>query len=170
MSGGPRSTTMLKITIENPCTESWEDMSGNERIRHCAQCDRNVFNIASLDAQEAVDLIRQTEGSICARVFRRPDGTVVTGSCTKTQSGTNEPSVTRSAQFSISSLLLVILGAAALFAATPVVGRLIRPFISSWFDRPAPTPTQIYIEEGGFVEEFEFYDDQNSPSVDDLAN
>ncbi|HEX7830025.1 MAG TPA: carboxypeptidase-like regulatory domain-containing protein [Thermoanaerobaculia bacterium] len=56
-------------------------MSGNERVRHCTLCELNVYNFAELTRAEISDLLQRTEGRVCARLFRRPDGTLLTRDC-----------------------------------------------------------------------------------------
>jgi hypothetical protein len=56
-------------------------MSGDERARFCAQCDRHVYNISELTGAEVRALVARTEGRFCARLYRRPDGTVLTKDC-----------------------------------------------------------------------------------------
>jgi hypothetical protein len=71
----------LEIRIASPCSEKWEDMSGDARARHCAQCKLNVFNIAELTEVEVRSLLSNREGRVCARIYRRADGTVLTKDC-----------------------------------------------------------------------------------------
>jgi hypothetical protein len=69
------------IQIASPCTMRWEDMSGSDRVRHCAACAKNVFNLSDMKADEALELVRGTEGRICVRFYRRKDGTMLTSDC-----------------------------------------------------------------------------------------
>jgi hypothetical protein len=56
-------------------------MNGDEFVRHCAQCNKNVYDLSELTSQQAVDLIREKEGNLCAVIYRRKDGTVLTADC-----------------------------------------------------------------------------------------
>ena len=58
-------------------------MKGDARVRLCAACNCNVFNFAEISSEEARQLIRRnSEGErICARIFKRFDGTVLTKDC-----------------------------------------------------------------------------------------
>jgi hypothetical protein len=56
-------------------------MRGDERVRFCDHCGLSVFNISALSRNEAKALIAGTEGRICARLYRRADGTVLTKDC-----------------------------------------------------------------------------------------
>jgi hypothetical protein len=74
---------LRRARIASPCTASWEGMEGDERVRFCRQCNLHVYNVASLTSAEAGSLISRTEGRLCARLYRRPDGTVLTSDCPK---------------------------------------------------------------------------------------
>jgi hypothetical protein len=77
-----RSLEILNnISVASPCDAEWNDMRGDERVRHCLLCDRNVYNLSAMKADEAMALIEDTEGRICARFFRRADGTLLTADC-----------------------------------------------------------------------------------------
>ena len=56
-------------------------MAGDERKRFCQQCELHVYNLASMTEQEAVQLIEETQGRLCGRIYRRKDGTVLTQDC-----------------------------------------------------------------------------------------
>jgi hypothetical protein len=71
----------VRFTIEAPCQASWEQMAGDERVRFCERCRSNVYNLAELTRGEALDLVSSREGSVCVRLYARPDGTVVTRRC-----------------------------------------------------------------------------------------
>jgi hypothetical protein len=56
-------------------------MQGDDRVRFCGQCEKNVYNISALTHAEAEDLIREKEGKLCVRFYQRVDGTVLTADC-----------------------------------------------------------------------------------------
>lgn len=72
---------LRRVRIAAPCPVAWETMSGDERTRFCSLCSLNVFNVAGMTADDAVSLIRDTEGRLCVRLRRRPDGTLLTRDC-----------------------------------------------------------------------------------------
>ena len=74
-------TNIDRLRIATPCPISWEQMTGDNRVRHCDHCGLNVYNISELSRIEAEALIASTEGRLCARLFRRADGTVLTKDC-----------------------------------------------------------------------------------------
>lgn len=56
-------------------------MKGDERVRACAQCRLNVYNLSEMTKADAENLIREKEGRLCVRFFRRFDGTILTKDC-----------------------------------------------------------------------------------------
>lgn len=74
-------TQIDRLRIATPCPISWEQMTGDNRVRFCDHCHLNVYNISELSPIEAETLIASTEGRLCARLFRRADGTVLTKDC-----------------------------------------------------------------------------------------
>ena len=72
---------LRRVRVASPCPVSWEGMEGDERVRFCRQCSLHVYNIASLTSAEAESLVARTEGRLCARLYRRADGTVLTSDC-----------------------------------------------------------------------------------------
>jgi hypothetical protein len=70
-----------RLTIASPCAVSWDAMSGDDRVRSCAQCRLNVYNLSAMTRPEAETLIAQKEGRACVRFYRRADGTVLTQDC-----------------------------------------------------------------------------------------
>jgi hypothetical protein len=73
--------TPLNLTVASPCTERWEGMQGDERVRHCARCQLNVYNLHELTMSEVEALLRDKKGRLCARLYQRRDGTVITRDC-----------------------------------------------------------------------------------------
>ncbi len=69
------------IRIASPCPASWDDMVGDDRVRHCAGCNKDVFNLSALTRDEAEALVRERVGNLCARYYRRADGTIITSDC-----------------------------------------------------------------------------------------
>ena len=70
-----------RLRIASPCSVSWERMEGDERVRRCAECSLNVYNFAEMTREDVRVLIERNEGRVCARLYRRADGTVLTRDC-----------------------------------------------------------------------------------------
>jgi hypothetical protein len=70
-----------RIRVATPCKASWEAMEGDERVRFCGSCQKHVYNITAMTSAEAASLIQASDGKLCARLYRRADGTVLTADC-----------------------------------------------------------------------------------------
>lgn len=70
-----------RVEIATPCEVPWDSLVGDDRVRHCGRCRQNVYNVEAMPRTEALRLIERGEGRLCWRLFRRPDGTVVTSDC-----------------------------------------------------------------------------------------
>jgi hypothetical protein len=73
------SLTDLRLGFK--CTQRWDDMVGDERVRLCAGCDRQVFNLSEMTRAEAEAVLATHGVTPCVRFYRRPDGTVMTSDC-----------------------------------------------------------------------------------------
>jgi hypothetical protein len=77
-----RSPVRLEsLRVASPCKEPWDKMTGDERVRDCARCEKPVFNLSDMTRAEAEDLLAQRGITACVRFFRRADGTVMTSDC-----------------------------------------------------------------------------------------
>lgn len=72
---------LANLKVASPCSARWGHMAGDDRARFCAQCQKHVYNLSNLTADEAAALIREREGSLCARFYQRAGGTVLTADC-----------------------------------------------------------------------------------------
>lgn len=69
------------VKVASPCHESWEGMSGGDKVRSCDRCQKKVYNLSEMTAAEAAALVREAEGRVCVRFYRRADGTMLTTDC-----------------------------------------------------------------------------------------
>lgn len=78
----PASRSPLdRIKIASPCTADWRFMLGNNNVRYCGQCNKNVYNLSAMTRGEAETLIRRMEGRLCVRYYMRRDGTIINADC-----------------------------------------------------------------------------------------
>lgn len=75
------TSPLNNVRVSSPCSANWDEMYGTDRKRLCGQCDMNVYNLSAMTRQEAESLIMNAEGRLCARFYRRPDGTILTKDC-----------------------------------------------------------------------------------------
>ncbi len=57
------------VVIKTPCSEKWESMTGDDKVRLCAQCNLNVHNLSNMTDVEAAEVLkrRKTE-RVCVLV------------------------------------------------------------------------------------------------------
>ena len=81
-----RSAKLVNINdlrIASPCPADWNQMVGDDRMRHCAECNLNVYNLSAMTEREIQQLVARTQGRLCGRMYRRSDGTIITQDCPK---------------------------------------------------------------------------------------
>lgn len=67
-----------RMIIPAPCDADWDSMTGNDRVRFCAHCSLHVANLSDLTRQEAISLVARSQGRLCVRFEKKPDGSVLT--------------------------------------------------------------------------------------------
>jgi len=70
-----------RITIASPCTQDWDAMTGDEKRRFCGECRLHVHDVSQMTRREAQALLANADGRVCVRLWRRPDGRVLTKDC-----------------------------------------------------------------------------------------
>jgi hypothetical protein len=66
------------MEIAQSCSTDWESMTGDEKIRFCVECNKDVYNFSAMTKRQAELLLQKTGGQICARITRDIDGAVIT--------------------------------------------------------------------------------------------
>ena len=69
------------VRIASPCRAEWGEMKGDDRVRFCSLCERHVYNLSAMSADEASGLVERAEGRLCVRFYRRRDGSMLTADC-----------------------------------------------------------------------------------------
>lgn len=80
-----------RARVAAPCPAKWEDMTGDDKIRHCALCNLNVHNFSAMSRNEAEAILARhfnpdgspiaSAGRVCGGFFRRADGTYLLQDC-----------------------------------------------------------------------------------------
>ncbi|HEV7671098.1 MAG TPA: carboxypeptidase-like regulatory domain-containing protein [Thermoanaerobaculia bacterium] len=73
-----RNEKLSRLRIASPCTASWDGMTGDTVRRHCAQCDRQVFDFSRMTPRQIEARVEASGGQLCARITRAGDGCLVT--------------------------------------------------------------------------------------------
>lgn len=67
-----------RMFIANPCPVDWDKMIGDEKIRHCNECNKNVYDLSKMTRDKAEALVARFEGQLCGRFERGADGRILT--------------------------------------------------------------------------------------------
>ena len=71
-----------QVRVASPCKADWNEMLGDERVRFCLSCEKNVYNLSSMTKDDAESLLRERLGNdLCVRFYQRADGTILTQDC-----------------------------------------------------------------------------------------
>jgi hypothetical protein len=76
-----RASLLEDVRVASPCKASWEAMTGDDHVRFCGACEKNVYNLSAMTRDEATRLLAERDDRICVRLYRREDGTVLTADC-----------------------------------------------------------------------------------------
>ena len=67
-----KERSIENIRVASPCSQSWDEMSGNDRVRFCSHCSKHVNDISAMGRKEAERLVRLSKGNICVRYVTDP--------------------------------------------------------------------------------------------------
>lgn len=81
MTESKNGDLLSSLRVAAPCTVSWDSMEGGDRVRHCSQCDKNVYNLTDMTRSEANEFLVLTAHSACVNFYKRADGTVIVDNC-----------------------------------------------------------------------------------------
>lgn len=58
-----------QIEIVSPCSADWDSMKGNDQIRFCEHCNRNVNDLTQITHKQIKRLIAHSNGRFCVRYY-----------------------------------------------------------------------------------------------------
>ncbi len=87
--GRRRLPTLERVSVKSPCRVPWDQMVRDETglagSRFCGVCRKQVYDLSAMSAGDAESFLAEhveSDGArACVRIFRRPDGTVLTSEC-----------------------------------------------------------------------------------------
>ncbi len=144
------------LAVASPCGANWDEMVGDERVRFCLSCEKNVYNVSAMASEEAERLLAQSAnagGEICVRFYKRADGTIMTQDCPVGEkkkrrkkvalavAGAGAMAFAAAAAFAQRQTCTTTMGAIAAPTADPVTPP--EPSDSTMGDRAEPTPPHI---------------------------
>ena len=69
---------LQRLAVTSPCTQDWDSMIGNDRVRFCEHCSLHVHNISQMTRARALRLAEKSKGRICVRYYHDPNGLIAT--------------------------------------------------------------------------------------------
>ncbi len=75
---------LATFKIPTPCPMDWDLMRGDDRVRFCGRCGKDVYNLTTMSLDEVASLlsgVRERGERRCVRLYQRPDGTLTTSAC-----------------------------------------------------------------------------------------
>lgn len=73
-----RDEWLDQVTVESPCPVDWDAMEGDDRNRFCRECGQSVVDLSALRRDDAAALVAGAGDSLCGRITRLRDGSVLT--------------------------------------------------------------------------------------------
>ena len=69
---------LQRLAVTSPCTQDWDSMLGNDRVRFCEHCSLHVHNISEMTRAEALRLAHRSQGRLCVRYHSTTENPIVT--------------------------------------------------------------------------------------------
>ncbi len=77
----PKNKKRIRLKVASPCEANWDAMTGDEAIRFCGLCKKNVYQISNMSNDQVEELLAEAGEEKCGRFYQRKDGTLVTADC-----------------------------------------------------------------------------------------
>lgn len=145
----PPRPLRMRLRLVRGCDMRWENMVGDARVRHCGACDREVYDLTAMSADEVEAFVEARQHDLpCVQLHARPDGRYQDGPCAPAERRHLTRAALAAAGLGLSGLLSVL--ASESRAEVPIARRpraddiATHPFVEPipepcpW---PAPEPT-----------------------------
>jgi hypothetical protein len=148
-------TFLDSIDVESPCSESWDEMQGNDQSRFCSHCAKDVHNLSEMTRKKARKIVAASDGGICVRYIRRPDSRIQTLKNTLHQ-------ITRQTGLAAGVLGASLSASSIAYAQTipepsePVSTQIVNNVINEKSDSPSATLSGTITDPNGAVVPFAF--------------
>lgn len=144
-----KSDYLDQLQIATPCRANWQRMEkvdGKDSTRFCQSCQKNVYKLSLMSREEAMALLREKDGEICARLSRRKDGTVIFGDCPVGQSTKRQR---RRVGAVVTALLLALVPSPVSHALKGATASLLRatPFAELFKDSPTGQRLFVWLDD-----------------------
>ena len=55
------------VRVAQPCSQAWNEMTGNDQVRFCTHCAKDVNDLSTITRKDAMRLVRKMNGKLCVR-------------------------------------------------------------------------------------------------------
>ena len=69
----------FKLRVNEPCSQPWGSMAGDDRRRFCGRCSLHVHDLSAMREEAVMKLIAGPDPHLCIRYSMRGDGTAIIG-------------------------------------------------------------------------------------------
>lgn len=69
----PARSALDRVRVTTPCNAAWEQMTGNDIVRFCEHCSKDVHDLSALTRRDAELLVLKSNGRLCVRYRRASD-------------------------------------------------------------------------------------------------
>lgn len=66
-----------RVCIAMPCSVNWDEMKGDNKVRLCGGCNKNVYNLSAMSKIEAEEILSGPTLP-CIQIMRKDEGSIVT--------------------------------------------------------------------------------------------
>lgn len=73
-----KKSLLDSVEIKTPCDQIWDKMRGNDEVRFCSHCAKDVHNLSAMTRLEARKLVARSNGNLCVRYVEGADGKMQT--------------------------------------------------------------------------------------------
>lgn len=68
----PKRSFDEAVRVKGPCSESWDEMTGNDKVRFCSHCAKDVNDVSKMTRRDAMRMVRRSKGGLCVRYEVHP--------------------------------------------------------------------------------------------------
>ena len=133
-----------RLKLASPCPIKWSEMQGDDRVRRCGACKFNVYSAAAMTTVEIEALLSPGTG-VCMNVYRRFDGTLVTGDCSRVWAERRSVAASLAPELSMIGALvaLIIIGLATVVLFGDDLRRYAGSSAGGVMLAPLPSPSPV---------------------------
>ncbi|HXI88605.1 MAG TPA: hypothetical protein VNO24_01205, partial [Blastocatellia bacterium] len=73
-----KKNTLDRVYLKKPCSTEWNLMEGNDQLRFCSECNKQVHHLSTMTRKQAEDLLAKAGGELCAKIDRDDRGKIIT--------------------------------------------------------------------------------------------